>query len=122
MSTSVGKRARPKPLVPGKAVEIDELTLAELLDAQRQVAAAKRQLTNVTRRLERQLGDAEMGTIAGRVVIRREQQRTGGHYVRTNWRDDIRIARPGDRHPVPVNAEPDRGPRSHLRLAGGDMP
>jgi hypothetical protein len=121
MTTAVGKRARPKPLVRGKTVELAAPTVAELRRARLALEEAKRALTNITRRIDRQLGDAELGTVGGVVAVRREQQKTGGHYVRTNWRDDLRLV-PVRLVPGPPPAGPDRRPRPSLRLAGGDMP
>jgi hypothetical protein len=90
MSSPVGRRRRPRPLVPGKQVPVDSGEVRELLAARADLERVKLQLRRVTARLERALGDAEYGTVDGRIVLWREQAKTGGHYVGINHRDDLR--------------------------------
>jgi hypothetical protein len=113
---STGHRSRPRPLVPGKAVDVDPAELAELAAARAQLEAARKRLRNVTLRLERRLGDAEYGLAAGVPAIRREQSLTGGHYVRQNHRDDLRLLK------LPRPSAIAHTAASHLRLAGADIP
>lgn len=90
MSSAVGKRRAPRRLVPGKQVEIRWPEYGELLAARADLQKAKLRLRRVTARLERAIGDAEFATVDGVPVIWREQARTGGHYVRVNYREDLR--------------------------------
>ncbi|HEV2241805.1 MAG TPA: hypothetical protein VGR98_12245 [Streptosporangiaceae bacterium] len=94
MSSAVGKRRRPRPLVPGKQAEIRWPEYGELLAARAALHEAKLRLRRVTTRLERAIGDAEFGAVDSVPVIWREQAKTGGHYVRTNWREDLRPVGP----------------------------
>lgn len=91
MSSAVGHRRRPRPLEPRKQVPVDEALLRELLEARADLDAAKLRLRRITTRLQRRMGDAEFATLNGTPVIWREQARTGGHYVRVNHRDDLRV-------------------------------
>lgn len=89
---SLGKRRRALPLVKGKAVPVKLADLEELDAARADLERARGRVRNVTDRLRRQLGDAEIGTspLTGRAVLWREQRVTGGGYVRMNHRDDLR--------------------------------
>ena len=98
MSSPVGKRRRPRPLVPGKQAEIRVADYAELIAARAAVHEAKLWLRRITARLERAIGDAEFGAVDGVPMIWREQARTGGHYVRISNREDLR---PVGRIPAP---------------------
>jgi hypothetical protein len=95
-----GRRARPKALVPGKRARMIPSDVQELAAAREEFEAAKRRLTNVTRRIERRLGDAELGTIGDTVVLRREQTRTARRYLPVHYRDDIRMLPLDHRGPV----------------------
>jgi hypothetical protein len=90
MSSPVGRRRRPRPLTPGKQVPVDSGEVRELLTARADLERVRLRLRRVTARLERGLGDAEYGTVDGRIVLWREQARTGGHYVGVSHRDDLR--------------------------------
>lgn len=91
MSSPVGKRRHPRPLVPGRVAEISEAAYVELLAARAELERAKLRLRRITTRLELAIGDAEIAAVDGQPVIWREQARTGGHYVRVNHRDDMRL-------------------------------
>lgn len=91
MSSAIGKRRAPRRLVPGKQAEIRVDEARELLSAREALHEAKLRLRRVTARLELAIGDAEFGTVDGQPVIWREQARTGGHYVRVNHREDLRV-------------------------------
>lgn len=91
MSSRVGVRGRPRPLVLGKVAEIGQAEFTELLAARAELENAKLRLRRVTARLELAIGDAEFAAIDGRAVIWRQQGRTGGRYVRVNHRDDMRV-------------------------------
>jgi hypothetical protein len=99
LSSAVGKRRRALPLVKGKAVPVRAADVAELDAARADLERIRRRLRNVTERLERQLGDAEIGFDAstGEPAIWREQTVTGGGYVRQNHRDDLRRSAPRTR-------------------------
>lgn len=91
MSSQVGKRRRPRPLVPGRRAEIAGAEYAELLDARDALQSAKLRLRRVTARLGLAIGDAEFATVDGVPVIWREQARTGGRYIPVSYRDDLRL-------------------------------
>jgi hypothetical protein len=105
MSSPVAKRHRPRALVPGKHADIAWPEYGELLAARAAVHEAKLRLRRITARLERALGDAEFGDTDGVPVLWREQARTGGHYVRVSYRDDLRPVSP------PAGFEPLRAVR-----------
>ncbi len=90
MSSLVGRRRRPRPLTPGKQIPVADGEVRELLAVRSDLERVKLRLRRVTARLERALGDAEYGTVDGRIVLWREQARTGGHYVGVSYRDDLR--------------------------------
>jgi hypothetical protein len=110
MSSPVGKRRHPRPLVPGKQAEISWPVYGELLAARVALHNAKLRLRRVTARLERAIGDAEFGAVDGVPVIWREQARTGGHYVRISHREDLRIIGPAPGAPVDRILEDDETP------------
>lgn len=95
MSSAAGKRRRALPLTPGKTAQLNMLDVAELDAARLELARVRARVGNVTARLRRQLGDAEIGVNAeGEPVLWREQAATGGAYVRVNHRDDLRREAP----------------------------
>lgn len=100
MSSPVGHRRRPRPLIPGKTAEISWPEYGELLAARADVEKAKLRLRRVTTRLQLALGDAELGVVDGVPVIMRQQSRTGGGYVRVNHRDDLRAVAPARAFPA----------------------
>ena len=91
MTSTIGRRRRPRALVTGKTVPVDLATVRELQNARERLAAAKLDLRRVTARLELALGDAEFGAVADLPVVMRDQAKTGGHYIGVHYRDDLRI-------------------------------
>lgn len=94
MSSPVGHRRRPRPLVAGKVATIRLAEYQELVAARAELEKAKLRLRRVTTRLQLAMGDAELGVVDGTPVLWRQQSRTGGGYVRVNHRDDLRMIGP----------------------------
>jgi hypothetical protein len=82
----VGHRRAAVRIVPGKAATIKRADWEEEQAIRAELAEVKRRLTNVTKRLQRQLGDAEFGLVDGRPVVRRVELSTGGGYAPVNHR------------------------------------
>jgi hypothetical protein len=82
----VGHRRAAVRIVPGKTAQISAEDWAEERAIRAELDDVKRRLSNVTRRLQRQLGDAEYGLVNGRPVVRRVELITGGTYAPVNHR------------------------------------
>lgn len=82
----VGHRRAAVRIVPGKAVPVKAADWDEERAIRAELADVKRRLSNVTKRLNRQLGDAEWGLVDGKPAIHRTELVTGGSYAPVNHR------------------------------------
>lgn len=82
----VGHQRKRPEIIAGKAVEIPAALWHQEQAIRAELADVKRRLTNVTRQLNRRLGNAEYGLIGGKPVVRRVELSTGGSYAPVNHR------------------------------------